>query len=105
MTRRLRRSILASAVFILAGIGGAVGGHVTSKFTPAALAFVVLLILGGISALMLDRLTGDGGAVKTPDARAGPFVDARGSQAVQSGDHNVQINRHEPSEAPRQAEP
>jgi hypothetical protein len=93
MRRRLRRSILAAAVFILAGIGGVVGGHVTDKFTPAAVAFVVLLILGALGALVLDHLSGGTETAETPGASVTPSVDARRAHAVQIGDHNVQINQ------------
>jgi tetratricopeptide (TPR) repeat protein len=58
MSVRLRRSLLALCVFILAGVGAAVGGHVTTKLTPTALIFVAILIIGGLAALLLDRLSG-----------------------------------------------
>jgi hypothetical protein len=95
MKRRTRRGLLASAVFILAGIGGAVGGHVTDKLTPAAVWFAVLLALGGFVALILDRASDRKETTNTPDDRAAPSVDARGAGAVQVGDHNLQINQKE----------
>jgi hypothetical protein len=95
MGRRWRRSVLASTAFILAGIGGAVGGHITDKFSLAAVVFVVLLLLGGFVALMLDRLSGNGEAADADDNDAVSHVDARWSRAVQVGDNNVQINQGE----------
>lgn len=92
----LRRSMLASAVFLLAGLGGAVGGHVTDKVTPAAVAFVALLILGALVALVLDHLTGERETAEPPDRSAALIVDARWAHAVQIGNQNVQVNQNEP---------
>jgi hypothetical protein len=105
MSRRLRRSMLASAVFILAGVGGAVGNHITDKITPAAIAFVALLILGGLVALAFDHLTGNEKAADLHDAPVAPSVDARWAKAVQIGNHNVQINRDELPKTEGQVKP
>lgn len=105
LKRRLRRGLLASAVFVLAGVGGAVGSHVTGKFTPAAVAFVVLLILGGLAALVLDRLSGDAAVQETHAGASASPIDARWARAVQVGDHNVQINQGDTPDPRRQGEP
>lgn len=104
MSVRLRRSVLAAGVFILAGVGGTVGGHATGKLTPATVTFAILLAVGGLAALMLDRLSGKDETERPPRARVRPSVDARWAQAVQIGDHNVLVNDARPLEARGQVE-
>ena len=100
MSRGLRRGVLASFVFIIAGIGGAVGNHVTGKITPTAVVFVILLIIGALAAVLLDRVASSGASKESQATPGMHSVDARGSNAFQIGDHNVQIN-HQLPDAPR----
>jgi hypothetical protein len=57
MSRRIRRSMLTAVVFVVAGIGGVIGNHVTKAIQPVAIAFVALLVVGGAAAFWVDRLT------------------------------------------------
>jgi hypothetical protein len=83
MSLRLRRSLLALSVFILAGVASAVGGHVTGKLTPAALIFVGVLAVGGLAALCLDHLGGKDGEGELPVTSEGSVFDARGVRRIQ----------------------
>lgn len=105
MKRSTRRSLLASAVFILAGIGGAVGGHVTDALTPAVVTFSAILLLGALAALVLDHLNEAKETDEVPGDRTTPqAVDARGAAAVQVGNHNLQVNYPGPRESVDQKE-
>ena len=94
MSRRLRRSLLTACVFALAGIGGAVGSHVTGRVDSAAVAFVVLLMVGGAAAAYLDwKSEAKRPRVTVPSAA----IDARRASRFQIGNNNVQINQGDPA--------
>ncbi len=97
MRHRVRwRSVGAAITFVLAAVAGVVGNRLTGHMTLALMVFAVLLVAGMAVTFLLERsasgrASGDDQGTGTAAEEAGTWG-LRGTQGVQVGDGNRQVN-------------
>lgn len=86
----------AAAVFLVAGLAGVAGNHITGHVTLALAVFVILIVAGAVITYVLDRKATSRTESDTQegivDGREDGTVNLRGAQGVQIGNHNRQQN-------------